>query len=260
MLARHIDRLVTDLLPAGHCEGREWRTGNVQGDQGSSLAVRLSGQKSGLWNDFATGESGDALDLVCAALDVDVRAALAWSRRWLGGKGSDLELPNKPVAPAPEPDPDRWKTPWQRARPIAGSLAESYLAARGLRLDDPTGRVLRFTAKRGRKSPEDKIEHHPALLAALSDGRSGEQCGIINIYLKPDGSDRLRDKKGKTATGRAGGAVVMLSAFDEPTMGLVLCEGVETGIALFQDEMRPVWACGAAGTLANSRCSAASRL
>jgi hypothetical protein len=249
MLAGHIDRLVTDLLPAGHCEGREWRTGNVQGDQGSSLAVRLSGQKSGLWNDFATGESGDALDLVCAALDVDVRAALAWSRRWLGGKGSDLELPNKPVAPAPEPDPDRWKTPWQRARPIAGSLAESYLAARGLRLDDPTGRVLRFTAKRGRKSPEDKIEHHPALLAALSDGRSGEQCGIINIYLKPDGSDRLRDKKGKTATGRAGGAVVMLSAFDEPTMGLVLCEGVETGIALFQDEMRPVWACGAAGTL-----------
>lgn len=250
-LATRVDQLVKDVLPAGHREGREWRAGNVQGDQGSSLAVRLSGPKAGLWNDFASGESGDALDLVRAALDVDMRAALAWSRRWLGLKGGGAELPNKPVAPAPELelDPDRWKTPWQTARPIAGSLAVSYLAARGLRLDDPTGRVLRFTARRGRKSPEDKIEHHPTLLAALSDGRSGEQCGIINIYLKPDGSDRLRDKKGKTATGRAGGAVVMLSTFDEPTMGLVLCEGVETGIALFQDEMRPVWACGSAGTL-----------
>jgi hypothetical protein len=109
---------------------------------------------------------------------------------------------------------------------------------------------LRFAARRGRKSLEDKIEHHSALLAALSDARSGDQCGIINIYLKPDGSDRLRDKKGKTVTGRAGGAVVMLSAFDESTIGLVLCEGVETGIALFQDQMRPVWACGSASTLA----------
>jgi Toprim domain len=249
-LARRVDQLVKDLLPAGHREGGEWRTGNVQGDQGSSLSVRLSGQKAGLWNDFASGESGDALDLVRAALDVDMPAALGWSRRWLGLKVGGAALPNKPAPkPEPEPDPDRWKTPWQRARPIAGSLAETYLAERGRRLDDPTGRVLRFAARRGRKSLEDKIEHHPALLAALSDARSGEQCGIINIYLKPDGSDRLRDKKGKTVTGRAGGAVVMLSAFDESTMGLVLCEGVETGIALFQDEMRPVWACGAAGTL-----------
>ena len=75
------------------------------------------------------------------------------------------------------------------------------------------------------------------------------QVGLINIYLRSDSTDRLRDNKGKTVTGRAGGAVVMLSDFDEPTMGLVLCEGVETGIALFQREVRPVWACGAAGTL-----------
>jgi putative DNA primase/helicase len=65
-----------------------------------------------------------------------------------------------------------------------------------------------------------------------------------------DGSDRLRDKKGKTVTGRAKDAAVMLSAFDESTAGLVLCEGVETGIAIFAAELRPVWACGAAGTLA----------
>jgi putative DNA primase/helicase len=59
----------------------------------------------------------------------------------------------------------------------------------------------------------------------------------------------VRDGKGKTVTGRAQGGAVMLSDFDEPTMGLVLCEGVETGIALFQREVRPVWACGAAGML-----------
>jgi putative DNA primase/helicase len=110
---------------------------------------------------------------------------------------------------------------------------------------------LRFASRRWRRNPEGGLEFHPALLCALSDDQSGEQCGIINVYLKPDGSDRLRDRKGKTVTGRAGGAVVMLSAFEEPAMGLVLCEGVETGLALFQRELRPIWACGAAGTLAN---------
>ena len=42
----------------------------------------------------------------------------------------------------------------------------------------------------------------------------------------------------------------MLSEFDEPTAGLILCEGVETGIAIYQSGLRPIWACGGAGTLA----------
>jgi hypothetical protein len=80
-------------------------------------------------------------------------------------------------------------------------------------------------------------------LCALSDARTGEQCGIINIYLRRDGCDRLRDSRGKTVAGRARGAVVMLSDFYEPAMGLVLCEGAETGITLLQKEMRPIRAC-----------------
>jgi hypothetical protein len=263
-LATRVDQLVKDVLPAGRREGREWRAGNVQGDQGSSLAVRLSGPKAGLWNDFASGESGDALDLVHAALDVDMRAALAWSRRWLGLKGGGAELPNKPVAPAPAPepelDPDRWKTPWRTARPIAGSLAESYLAARGLRLDDPTGRVLRFTARRGRKSPEDKIEHHPALLAALSDGRSGEQCGIINIYLKPDGSDRLRDKKGKPPPVAPAAPSSCCRHSTNPRWGSFFAKASRPASRSFRTKCARSGPVARQGRFANSRCSAASRL
>lgn len=250
-LSAKILQLVQDLLPQGHRDGREWRVGNVYGEPGSSLAVHLVAPKAGVWHDFATGESGDALDLVRAALDVDMRAALAWSRRWLGLEPGAAERPHRPTPEREsEPDPDRWRYSWGPARPIAGTLAETYLANRGLRFDDLTGRVLRFAAQRARKNPKGELERHPALLCALRDARTGEQCGIINIYLKSDGSDRLRDNKGKTVTGRAGGAVVMLSGFDEPTMGLILCEGAETGISLCQQEVRPVWACGPAGTLA----------
>jgi putative DNA primase/helicase len=250
-LADRIQSLTAELLPNGRRDGREWRVGSVMGEAGSSLAVCLAGTKAGVWHDFATGESGDALDLVCSVLDIGMPAALTWSRCWLGLEDGTAELPRRSTPkPELEPDPDRWRIPWRSARPIAGSLAEIYLRSRGLRFDDPVGRVLRFAAQRARKSPEGEFERHPALLCALSDTSTGEQCGIINIYLQPDGSDRVRDKKGKTVTGRPSGAVVTLSDFDEPVSGLILCEGVETGIALFQQELRPIWACGSASTLA----------
>ena len=166
---------------------------------------------------------------------------------------------HREVAALPETAANRWQAPWRYAQPITGTWASTYLAARKLWFDDLDGEVLRFSLGRIRKNPEGEFERHPALLAALRDVRTGEQCGIINIYLGPDGTDRIRDDKGKTVTGRARGAVVMLSPFDEPTMGLTVCEGVETGLAIYQSGLWPVWACGGAGRSRRSPCLAASR-
>jgi hypothetical protein len=255
-LGERIETLAAELLPGGHREGREWRTGSVAGEAGSSLGVCLAGDKRGVWCDFATGDRGDALDLVRAVLDLDMAEAMAWSRRWLGIDDGAAELPRRPAPNVKRPeanpgDPDRWRRPWQAARPIAGTLAETYLGARGLHFDDRAGRALRFAKRRARKHPTtDELDHHPAILALLRDVRTGEPAGVINIFLRSDGGDRLRDRKGKTVTGRSSGAAVMLSPFDEPTTGLVSCEGVETGIAVWQSGLRPVWACGGAGNLA----------
>jgi hypothetical protein len=41
----------------------------------------------------------------------------------------------------------------------------------------------------------------------------------------------------------------MLSAFEEPTYGLTICEGTETGLALLMAGLAPVWCCGGAGNL-----------
>lgn len=253
-LAERITSLAPDLLPDGHREGHEWRCGSVAGEPGGSLGVRLAGAKAGIWSDFAAGIGGDALDLVRATLGLDMSGGMAWARRWLGIDRGDVALPHRQqpalVRSEPPSDPDRWQRPWRGARPIAGTLAEKYLSARGLRFTDAAGEVLRFAERRARLSRGGELEHHPALVALLSD-ISGEPVGVINIYLRPDGSDRLRDKKAKTITGRARGAAVMLSAFDEPTHGLVLCEGIETGIAILMTGLAPLWACGGAGTLAN---------
>ena len=250
LLADRIESLVVDLLPASRRVGREWRVGNLAGEPGDSLGVHLSGSKAGIWRDFGGAErGGDALALVAAVLNLTLAAAMDWSCYWLGIADGAAELPQRPI-PAPKspeatPVSDRWRHPWQRAKPIRGTLAEAYLAARGLRFDDPEGRVLRFAASRARKNPvTDDLEYYPAMLSLLSDVRSGEPCGVINIYFRPGGGDRIRDKKGKTVTGRARDAVVLLSPFCEPTDGLTICEGTETGIAILMAGLAPVWACG----------------
>jgi hypothetical protein len=253
-LAEHIDQLAREILPNGHREGAEYRCGSVAGEAGSSLGVHLAGNKRGIWGDFAAGIGGDALDLVRAVLGLDMPGALAWSRRWLGLERGEVAIPRRPAPPGkpePEADPMRWQGPWSRARPTVGSLAEIYLAGRRLHYDDPEGQALRFHPRRARRAPDSEvIETRPALLALLRDVRSGAPIGIINIFLCADGSDRLRDKKGKTVTGRATGAAVMLSDFADVTYGLTIAEGVETSIALLMADLAPVWSCGGAGVLA----------
>jgi hypothetical protein len=133
----------------------------------------------------------------------------------IGGHAERFGPGDLPASETPS-NPDRWRHPWNKAKPITGTLAETYLAARGLRFDDPEGRVLRFVQSRARKSPDDVLEYHPAMLSLLSDLHTGEPCGVVNCYLQPDGRNRIRDRKGKTVTGRQLGAVVLLSLLTNP--------------------------------------------
>jgi hypothetical protein len=252
LLANQIEHLVLELLPRGCREYNEWRCGSVAGEPGHSLGVHLRGDKRGIWADFANPEqhSGDALDLVKCVRGLTISQALIWSRQWLGIDHDSVELPRRsPSKITKSDDPERWQRPWWQAKPIAGTPAATYLSGRRLSFSDPDGRALRFHPKRGRKNPAGELEAHPALLAALRDVKTGETCGIINIFLFPDGHDRIRDRKGKTVTGRALAAAVMLSPFDNPTTGLSICEGVETGVKIIMDGLGPVWALGGAGNL-----------
>ena len=253
-LAARIVDLSRFLLPKGYREGAEWRCGSIAGESGDSLGVHLTGTKAGIWCDFSTGQKGDALDLVRQVLGLKMATATRWSLRWLELDHGELPKPetirSKKRSAEPTTNPDRWRKVWEGSRPIADTTAEQYLCNRGLTFDDPGGSVLRFAVRRARKNPVGELEYHGALIALLRDFRTGEPCGVINIYLQPDGRDRLRDRKGRTVTGRAKDAAVMLDDFADVTLGLIISEGVETAIALWMADLRPVWALGSAGNLA----------
>lgn len=72
------------LLPNGLKEQHEWRVGSLDGEKGRSLGVHLTGNKAGVWSDFASGESGDLIDLWMAVRKLGLTEALAEASDWLG--------------------------------------------------------------------------------------------------------------------------------------------------------------------------------
>lgn len=114
---------------------------------------------------------------------------------------------------------------WDSSIPINGTLAETYLASRGLTYD---GDALRF---------------RPAcrsLVALITNVITGEPCGAQRTSLNPDGSAvRMPDgRKKKLNFGSAAGTVRLYD--HEPGVGLSIAEGVETALA---SGVRPLWAC-----------------
>jgi twinkle protein len=95
------------LLPAGKKVGHEWEVGSTYGEQGKTLKVHLVGEKAGIWSDFATGESGDLLDLWCAVQNIKLVDALDKARSYLGVKRPcevrDLRVPRKTFKLPPKP-------------------------------------------------------------------------------------------------------------------------------------------------------------
>lgn len=84
-LAGRAEELARYLLPGGKKTGGEWECGSVSGGEGKSLKVRLSGDKVGLWCDFATGtEKGDLIDLWKIARNLSIGQAIREAKEWLG--------------------------------------------------------------------------------------------------------------------------------------------------------------------------------
>ncbi|MET4846325.1 putative DNA primase/helicase [Bradyrhizobium japonicum] len=115
---------------------------------------------------------------------------------------------------------------WERAIPLTGTLAETYLASRGLSYQ---GDALRFR------------ENDRTMVALMTDIVTNEPCGVHCTYLDRDGG-KIERKIG----GRAAGAVVKLSDDTDVEYGLGIGEGLETCLAT---GFAPIWACLSAGTM-----------
>lgn len=72
------------LLPNGIKRGLSYLCGSVRGEKGKSLRICLSGEKTGLWADFAAGtKGGDLISLTAAVKNLSQKDAAKFCARYL---------------------------------------------------------------------------------------------------------------------------------------------------------------------------------
>jgi hypothetical protein len=137
-------------------------------------------------------------------------------------------------------------TIWNEAAEPRGTLAETYLNVhRKLELDDDlAGGVLRFhPACPWRNENTGKTDRVPALIAAFRSIDDGTITAIHRIALNSDGT-----KIDRRMLGIVHRAAVMLDPIGRE---LSIGEGIETCMAARQLGVRPTWALGSTGAIAD---------
>lgn len=234
-LARDAEAVCRHYLSNGRREGRYWIAGNTQNAPGRSLYVRLSGPDhgagaAGKWTDAATGEHGDLLDLIaqnCHCLTLT--DAMDEARRFL--RMDARPVSRRTVSPAPGGSPEAARRLFAMGRPIRGTLAETYLAHRGI-TDPGDPPALRFHPEcyywREDRSLTAPPETWPALFAKVTD-LEGTLTGLHRTWLDPVTARKAPVEEPRKAMGSLLGHGVRIGRPDE---ACVIGEGLETMLSL----------------------------
>ncbi len=85
LLCQRAEEIARHLMPNGTKQGNEWCVGSIRGEPGKSLKIRIAGEKSGLWCDFACdNHSGDLLELWVKSRNLSLLEAINEATSYLG--------------------------------------------------------------------------------------------------------------------------------------------------------------------------------
>lgn len=216
--------------------GQEW-VGLCPFHQERSPSLTVNDAK-GFYHCFGCGSHGDAADFVAVVTGCSIADA---ARRL--GAGDIPRLPKaKPGKALPEPETaDAARRIWREAQPIVGTPAELYLRNRAITC--PLPESLRFARL---KHPQGGV--HPCLVGIAVEVET-KFAGIQRTFLTEAGRKAAVEPV-KMSLGRIGGCAVRLT----PASGeLIVCEGIEDGLSLYQALGRAVWVSAGASMLASMK-------
>ena len=204
-----------------------------------SMAVVITGPKTGSWYDYENDIGGDLFDLIRREHGGNFHAALEDARRFVGYANTVRPLSdasaqchvdtNDSISAANQ---RRALELWVEGLPIDETIAAQYLVRRGVVEPALDSEALRFHPS----CPYGERERHPCMLALLRDIRTNEPRAIHRTALTPAG-----DKVGRMVLGPKVGAAVKLSPDETVTMGLTIAEGIETTLSGMQLGWQPAW-------------------
>jgi Toprim domain len=256
-LAEQAEAVCRYYLSAGRRHGKYWLVGDVRNTPGRSMYVRLHGPSegrgaAGRWADAASGEYGDLLDVIresCGLLDFHDVAdeARAFLNLPVPEPRSATPVDHPAIERGPAAYAEAARRLWSMTRPLAGTLAATYLRHRDLK--QLTGvTALRFHPTCYYRPDDDgSMETWPALIAAVTDF-NGTLTGVHRTWLAADGRGKAPVDVPRRALGDLLGHAVRFGVASDV---LAAGEGIETVLSLRQMlPDLPLAACLSAGHLA----------
>lgn len=239
-LARNAEAACRHYLPKGRREGAYWLVGDASGAPGRSLYVRLKGPESGKgaagkWTDAALAQHGDLLDLIALNQGLPtLRDALDEARRFLG-EPRPQPAAYRSLAPAKarasSGSVEAARRLFGLSRPIAGTIAQGYLAKRGITAPQDSA-ALRFHPRCFyRDFDEDLKLELPAMIAAVTD-TAGGLTGVHRTWLASDGGGKASVASPRRAMGHLLGGGVRFGADTGTSPILFAGEEIETMLSL----------------------------
>jgi Family of unknown function (DUF5906)/Toprim domain len=247
-LAACADRWVPELFPAGKINHttHELRVADISGrpprNKGSCV-IQLKGDHAGSYNDFGIGKGGGPLATVGDHFGLKQRELFLKAFDIVNQYGGYINGKSNGHASAKRSSSDDHLAAaafaLSHSVPAAGTLVETYFAARGLTL--PQTEDLKFN---GNLTYWPGNIGKPALVAVVRRPDGTPTGGIHRIYLKDDGSWHVA----KRMLGPCNGGVVMLAPIGaDGTLGIA--EGIESATAAMQLTGVPCWSGLSAGNM-----------
>ncbi|ABD89104.1 DUF7146 domain-containing protein [Rhodopseudomonas palustris] len=232
-LAREAEAVCRHYLSNGCRVGNYWQVGDARNTAGRSMFVRLTGRDgsrpAGKWTDAATSEHGDLLDVIRESCGlVEFRDVAEEARRFLSLPRSDPKPDRHASSTAPTGSPQSARRLFAMAKPIAGTLVETYLRHRGI-VDLDGLASLRFHPRcYYRPGTHAPTETWPAMIAAVTD-LDGEITGVHRTWLDPSGLGKAPIDTPRRAMGDLLGNAVRFGVADDV---MAAGEGIETMLSL----------------------------
>ena len=237
-LADRAESFCRQYFPDGRKQGNYWQIGDTSGTKGKSLAIRLQaqgGRKAGSWQDFATGEYGDLIDLLQERLgSVTLKETLREARSFLGEAPSPA-VPRE-VRKVERPDAAssrrtaRARKLFAAGKPVLGTMAATYLQGRGITRLGPALRYHPRVFLRQVEHDPDPPQRAPALLAKITDNR-GQITGCARVYLDPSTGGLAEIESPKRILGQLHGHAIRFWSGTGRT-DLIVAEGLENTLSV----------------------------
>jgi putative DNA primase/helicase len=207
-----------------------------------SFALNVQGDKAGLWFDHENCCGGDIIDFLKHQLGSSIGDAIKYALRYLGPSFGVSTPVSPPIHREEADDAVRIRNAlqiWDGVLPLRDSLAERYLARRGIRVPDEALDVLGF-----HPSCPFRGTTAPALVALIQDVTTGEPVGVHRRQLTPDAAAAGPPM----SFGPKSDGVIRLSP---ATSGeFAIGEGIETCLAGMMLGAGPTWSALDAGGIA----------